>query len=95
MMLRVATNTLTEAETLSLAAYKLKDRAGLLTDTSERLRYKSLTADAPTPLRGLSLGGRVVTGHGYQEFAAKALKASRNGNTLPHRRGRVARAGRT
>jgi Phage capsid family len=75
-------NTLSEAETLALAAYKVKDRAGLLTDTTERLRYKSLTADPPTPVRELSLGGRVVTGHGYQEFAAKALKV-KNGSTLP------------
>ena len=50
-------NTLSEAETLVLAAYKVKDRAGLLTDTTERLRYKSLTADPPTPVRELSLGG--------------------------------------
>jgi hypothetical protein len=85
---RVATNntsekdTLTEAETLSLADLKVKDRAGLLTDTSERLRYKSLLAAQPTPLRELSLGARVVTGHDYREFAAKALKVS-NGSTLP------------
>jgi hypothetical protein len=55
---RVATNntsekdTLTEAETLSLADLKVKDRAGLLTDTSERLRYKSLLAAQPDPATG-------------------------------------------
>ena len=80
---RVATNTLTEAETLSLAALKVKDQAGLLGDTSERLRYKALMAVPPAPLRELSPGGRVVTGHGYRDLAVKALKAKRNGNALP------------
>ena len=60
----------------------MRDRAGLLTDTSDRLRYKALTADSPTPVRELSLGGRVVTSHCYQDFAAKALRV-KNGNGLP------------
>jgi hypothetical protein len=72
----MSTKTLTEAETLSLAQLKVKDRAGLLTDTDERLRYKALQANPPTPDRELSLGGRVVTGHGYREMGANALKAT-------------------
>ena len=76
-------DTLSEADTLALARYKVKDAAGLLTDTDERLSYKMLSvAGAPAPVSKLSLGGRVVTSHSYREFAAKALRV-KNSNGLP------------
>ena len=75
--------TLTEAETMSLAALKVQEQAGLLTDTSERLRYKALRSVPPAPLRELSPGAQVVTGHPYRDLAVKALKANRHGNALP------------
>ena len=71
-------NTLSEAETLKLAQLRVKERAGLL-NLDDALSYKSLAVNPPTPVSKLSLGGRVVTSHDYREFAAKAMKAGRNG----------------
>ena len=77
---RVATGTLTEAETFALAALNVKNAAGRLTGTDERIHWKALRAGgSPVPRSSLTLGGRVVTRHSYQQFAAKALNASKNG----------------
>ena len=48
---RVATNTLTEAETFRLAEFEVKNAAGRLTDNRERLMWKALRAGgSPAPL---------------------------------------------
>ena len=81
---RVATNTLTEAQTFKLAELEVKDAAGRLTDRDERLHRKWLQASGdPLPRHALSLGGRLVTRRSYQHFAAKALNAAKNGGAVP------------
>ena len=69
-------SVLTESQTLELAGLDIRNAAGKLTDSRERLHWKAL--QAATPARPATLGARVVTGHQYKSFAAKALGT--NGN---------------
>jgi hypothetical protein len=76
-------STLTEAETFALAALEVKNAAGLLTGRDERIHWKALKAGgSPVPSHKLTLGGRVVTRYTYQQFAARALNAAKNGSAV-------------
>lgn len=69
-------STLTESQMFELAKLDIRNAAGRLTDSHERLHWKALKAD--TPARPSTLGGRVVTSHAYKQFAAKVIGS--NGN---------------
>ena len=68
---------LTEADTLKLAELDIRDAAGRLTDSRERLLWKALKAGG-SPVRARSLGVRVVASHAYKSFAAEQLNANAN-----------------
>ncbi len=78
----MSTPTQTEAATFKLAALEVKKSAGGLT-RDELLHRKSLQVNGVAPRHTLTLGGRVVTGHRYHQFAGKALNAAKNGRVVP------------
>jgi hypothetical protein len=71
----VVSTQLTEADTHKLAELDIRDAAGRLTDSRERLLWKALKAGG-SPVRARSLGVRVVGGHAYKTFAAAQLNAN-------------------
>jgi hypothetical protein len=68
-------SVLTEDQTLELARLDIRNEAGRLTDSRERLLWKALKAGS-SPARGRSLGVRVVASHAYKTFAAAQLNAN-------------------
>lgn len=78
---RVATNTLTEAQTVELAKLDIKQAAGKLAEP-DRTRWRVLKAGNRPTTTG-TLGTSAVSGDEYQRLAVKALTAAKNGAAVP------------